>query len=190
MCKRVRLCNLVSESGILIFLFFLKITFAVRLNTPRILLPFHKNAGLPSNYTLHVLDDIKTDCYEWKSTNRHLVTVDPILEKDSYCSRAAIVSVLSSAAKRTENTITAKGSSGLYPQASRPHPLTVRRPSICFSEALGFFPLQGKDKNKLGHGFWNLFADQRYSCPCLSMVSWEESILACWFLSIDTGSDC
>ncbi|CAL1270784.1 unnamed protein product [Larinioides sclopetarius] len=85
---------------------------AVRLNAPRILLPYNKNGGLPSNYTLRILDDDVNDCYEWKSADRHLVNVDPISERAEDCSSAAIVSVVSSSTEKRITKVKAKGRTG------------------------------------------------------------------------------
>ncbi|GFY76882.1 nuclear pore membrane glycoprotein 210-like, partial [Trichonephila inaurata madagascariensis] len=95
----------VFESGLLVLVLF-STTFAVRLNRPRILLPFN-TPGLPSNYTLHVLEDENNDCYEWKSTNQHFVAVEPILDLHD-CSRSALLYSLSSAPERRHDVILAK----------------------------------------------------------------------------------
>ncbi|GBN20084.1 Nuclear pore membrane glycoprotein 210-like, partial [Araneus ventricosus] len=96
----------------LIIFISLKQILAVRLNAPRILLPYNKNGGLPSNYTLRILDDDANDCYEWRSEDRHLVHVDPISERAEGCSSAAIVSIVSSSTEKRITKVKAKGRTG------------------------------------------------------------------------------
>ncbi|XP_055927835.1 nuclear pore membrane glycoprotein 210-like [Argiope bruennichi] len=86
---------------------------AVRLNAPRILLPYNRNGGLPSNYTLRILEDDANDCYEWSSADRHLVEVDPVSERLNDCSYAAIVSIVSSSTEKRITKVKAKGSTGI-----------------------------------------------------------------------------